>query len=429
MHFTSKICNPKAVCLFLGLLLLLQPAKSQSVEESFKNLNNCIDIEIEAMKLMPKFYELKQIDSVELILDYVKLRCTETESLRLTRLLIAIERNEFTDTTLKPVDIWMLIEDSKKINEGRLSEFARFRRMNDYARSQYAVNNPEATRLAVESDMRKMLITWGAKLTIDTIRGSLQQLVLDYCMGIRELNFIGDYFFFEFNKKKYKNTAAQKNYGRFHDQYMLNRGGAHLSWGYHASMPAGNAADVYQKQNGLFIILGVMLNPKHRIDFYTSNSSRITRNPIEIKRKDTSFGGRIGQQSYLGFNYIYTLWRSNRRFDVNVLAGGGMEQRRFFEEVDEDSDIPNEPADIINLKMGKPNYWKPYVLAGMEFKYFFTAGAAINISPMIRYSSRFNKEINSSTNLGRTALFINIGLSGIIAGPAGRKVGRHYFIQ
>jgi hypothetical protein len=213
----------KLFTLFLSLIGIALIARSQSVEESFKNINNCIDIEIEAMHLVPQFYFKKQFDSIELTLDYVKMKCVESESLRMTRFLLAIQNGSFTETTLDSRDIYLIKKESKRIRHGHLYDFHHFVLSSSFATSDFSRNNNPWTRGELERRMIETLIGWSTQLINKGGRNSLELSVLEHIRALPNEIRKGSRLFREVNKSKYRNSPLRQTYDQYHDLYVMNR--------------------------------------------------------------------------------------------------------------------------------------------------------------------------------------------------------------
>jgi hypothetical protein len=391
-----------------------------SVEEAFKGLNHCVDIEVAAMRIVPEFYAKNQLDSIALTLDYLKTVCQETEALRITRFLLEMEQRTFSDSSISSRDIYLIKKEAKHIANGHLYDFGYFLMAMNYAGSSFAKNpgNP-FMRADIEKRMIEMIRTWRRVLLL---RGGLTELELSILHHLRtekEDSLIGKNLFHVINKPQYRGTRIRKQYDHYHSNYMLSNS-FHLQLSYSHWLSTGAAASLFRSKPGMYFSLGYLFSNYNRIDAYMGARFGEARVPYRIIRPDTSFFGKKGDIIVMGFDYTRTLWRPSRLFDLGVSAGLGLQQRRFFNRLPQSDDIVNETNDIINAKMGKYYNYSGIYSAGIEFKYFIHPGLAINFSPRYLFSGNIGNTIGNSSINGNM-LMINLGLSLFSGGHPGRN--------
>ncbi|MCU0323156.1 MAG: hypothetical protein MUE72_12125 [Chitinophagaceae bacterium] len=397
--------------LFINCLVLASSSNSQSVQESFKDLNNCIDIEVEAMKIIPSFYAKKQYDSIELTLDFVNIKCIESESLRMIRLLLAIENKTFTDSTLTDADIFLIKKESKYIRHGHLSDYRHFMMSSSYYNSRFSMIREYGYRSNLESRLIEVLIKWSTNLINNSLdRTSLEFSVLEHIRGFQRKFRKGVNLFREVNKPQHKNSTIRKTYDRYHSNFVLNRA-AHLGVGYLSWASLGDARNFYGVKSGMHLNLGYMVSNKDRIDI--SGDFRFGKSllPMKINRADTSFFSSNGNGYLVGLDYVRTIWRPNRRFEFAGLIGVGAEGRRVFTLEDSEELTPTDK------RMSPDDKEKFAFNLGMEFKYFVLAGAAINVKTRYIFSGNFRElqGVGGSQTNGNS-LILNIGFSFFLDG-------------
>lgn len=115
--------NRKFLIALIVALLCYDVSQSQSIESIFSERKNCAEIDLVAMDVIPGYYHRQELDSIEIILDFVGYKCIESPVLRLTRFLLLIEQHRFSDTILTPLDLHYIKKESQYLQKGHLYDF------------------------------------------------------------------------------------------------------------------------------------------------------------------------------------------------------------------------------------------------------------------------------------------------------------------
>lgn len=415
----KKIRLIAVVCFFIGLSPAL---RSQSVEKEFANLNNCIDIEMTALRILPDFYLKKQYDSIELALEFVKIKCFESEALRISSILLSIQNNVFRDSTISDRDIYLIKKEVKYIRQGHLYDFNHFLLSDLFSSSNFSRDfSTSYSRRNVEMKVIEMITRWSNELLLRSGLTSLENSLVEHIAGVRHEDRKSRNLFREVDRSIHNNSSIRNTYNRYHDNFLLNRA-FYISTGYMHWVAGGNAQKVYGSLPGLYFKMGSGFSKKDRIDFYMGLRFGSAKQPVSIVRPDTSFTSNRATASLYGLDYVRSIWRPSRKLDISLLAGIGLEQRSLFKSQYDDPEVDNEPADLINAKTGESIVGKFYGSVGSEINYFIAPAFAINTGIRYLFSNNFKNSI-AATPIGGNSLLIQVGISAFINGHPARRRG------
>lgn len=412
----------------LGIILFLAVSassslKAQSIEKEFENLTNCIDIEIAALKIVPSFYLKEQFDSIELVLDFVKIKCFQTEALRITSLLLAIQNKNFSDTMMSSSDIYIIEKETKNIRNGHLHDFKHFFLSSDFKTTDYTSTFSNLLgRQSLEMSVMSMIIRWSNDLLYKRNNlSSLEITVLEHIASIRQRDRKSRNLFKEVNRNSYNNSRIRNEYDKYHDNFVLNRANF-VSGGYTHWFARGEGAKVYGNLPAFYLKIGRGISKRERIDMYTGFRLGNSKLPINIVTTDTIFSSNKASSFLWGLDYVRSILRPSRKLDISLLVGIGVEERIIYSELSEDSEVYNEPEDIINAKTGKNTYARLYTSVGAEINYFIKAGLCFNVGTRYLLSNKYLKT-SVTTDISGNSLLIQFGISKFFNGHPARRSG------
>lgn len=377
---------------------------AQSVESSFAGQKDCIETDLLALDLIPQFYEQNQPDSIELILDYVALKCTESASLRLTRFLLLIEQHRFDASIITPLDLHYIKKEASALAEGHLYDFEQMAdamKLLNYTQS----GSVFFRRGVIEAKYVNMLRAWTQKLSERTDNTALEKAVLYHLSPYSQRTGGGLWWLASGMKSDQRFT---KTYNDYHHNFVIFRSWQLTLTGGRFIPTAGLQRILGSRFMAGFSIGKNIGNGKQRIDLSGNFIFGKTRQPFFITRPDTSFTSDRGYTSFGHLDYVRTIWRPNRFLEWNVLGGLGFAEKGIYRKLDEDPDEDDEPEDVIHDKMGKAHIIKPSFSLGSEFKLFIGSGVALNMQARYMF---FNFGNIAGSDFRGTAFFGGAGLT------------------
>ena len=392
--------------IWLCLLLVSATAQSQSIEQLFKDKTNCAEIELLALEAIPKYHANEQLDSIELVLDFVSYKCLENASLRIARFLLLIDQNRFSDTILSPLDLYYIKKESQHLKKNNLFDYF-FRQSSLFEASPNETADVFWRRDAIEARFLEMLFNWSQDLARRNNTDPLQKAVLHHLQPPDEERITSNGLW-ALGAKRHGYLSLPSTYDKYHSDYVIRRSWQ-LTVGAGQFVSTGAMRPLMGSRASFMFSIGKNFgNLKNRIDFGGNFTFGNTRTSYKVVRPDTSFTANDGYASFAYLDYVRNLWRPNRFFEWNVSLGGGIAEKGIYRALSEDETIENEPAEISNRKMGKSFIVKPAVFAGTEFKVFFASGAAFNLQARYNF---FNWGTIGGVPFGGNVITMYAGLS------------------
>lgn len=407
--------------MLLAFLLLLSFAgSSQSVEQLLSGKRNCAEIDLVALDVIPGYYQRGQLDSIELILDYVAYKCVESASLRLTRFLLLIQQHRFSDTLLSPLDLHYIKKEGHSLRRGHLYDFRQMQYTYLGGGSAGSGSGQDVMwrQTMIEDDYITMLRQWTDELRNRGDNDPLEQAVIAHMTPLQDRIGFGSGGLWGLASRRHGYLTLPQVYNRYHRDYVILRSWqltlAAGSW-----RPSGAWSSIMGPRKALQFTLGKVLgNSKHRIDFGGYFPLGQLQRPFLVQRPDTSFTSNNGYFSYAWLDYVRTLWRPNRFFEWNASLGIGIAEKGVYRPLAEDEEEEGEPNELINTKMGDAYHTRAALFIGTEFKYFIASGVALNAQA--RYMLHNLGRIGG-TSFSGTAIGISAGLSFHFGGHPSRQ--------
>jgi hypothetical protein len=379
--------------------------QAQSIDQLFKGKTNCSEIELMALDVIPGYYRQGQLDSIELIIDFVSLQCLENTSLRITRFLLLIDQNRFSDTLLSALDLYYIKRESQQLHKGHL--YNHFLQQTVLASvNQTEVGDVFWRKEAIESKYMDLISDWTGALAGRSDLGALEKAVVHHLQPAgTESNGTG---MWALSAKKNGYLALPFIYNQYHRDYVILR-----SWQFTVGagqfIATGAMRPLMGSRTSLMFSIGKNFgHPKNRIDFGGNFTFGQTRNAYTVVRPDTTFSSRDAYASFAYLDFVRNIWRPNRFWEWNVSLGAGIAEKGIYKPESEDETIENEPAEIRNNKMGKAFIIKPALFFGTELKIFLAPGVAFNTQA--KYNL-FNWGNIGGAPFSGNAITINAGLS------------------
>jgi len=394
--------NMKVVLLFFMLTSFSGGGFCQSMDKVFSGKTNCIEIDLQALEIIPALYESNALDSIELVLDFVSYKCMESASLRLTRFLLLIQQHRFSDTLLSPLDLHYINKEAKHLVKNHLMDFEQF--------SDSQLGGPSINlffkRPFIEARYIAMLKNWTASLAVRPDNTPLEQSIIMHMMpGSAEKS--GSSLWVLANPKKGYPAFAQQ-YHVYHRDYIMFRSWQ-LTIGAGMWMPTGQLKKIMGNKTSLAFSAGKNFGKgKNRIDFSGNFILGKSARPFTIVNPDTSFISNDGYLFFGQLDYVRNVWRPNRFIEWNILAGIGVAEKGIYNYLNENESEENDPAEQINTKMGPAFLENPVLSAGSEFKYFFSSGVAVNLQCRYQF---YNLGSIGKVSFSGNSVFISAGLT------------------
>jgi len=372
--------------LYIAIVCLGWAGKAQSVEQAFAGKTDCIEIDLIALDIIPKFYQSGQLDSIELTLDFVSATCIETASLRLARILMLIEQHRFSDTLITPLTLYYIKKESQALGKERLHDFEQFG-MTSYSLQQVPGFNPLfGAKGLIEAAYVQMLHSWAMKLAMRAGNDPLEIAVINHLLP-EESMLATDATLWKLAAGQPKNSSFAKAYDRYHAEYVLLR-----SWQFTFAagtwQPFGDFRNVMGPRALLTFTVGKNFgNGKGRIDFGGSFPLGTMPAPFTVVRPDTSFTSNASYFSYIHLDYVHNIWRPNRFLEWNVNLGLSVAEKTVHEFASDGVGEDNPKEEAILERMGSRNSYGFGPNVGTEFKVFLGSGFAFNMQARYHLSS------------------------------------------
>jgi hypothetical protein len=406
--------------LLVSLLLLSLAGSSQSVEQLLSGKRNCAEIDLVALDIIPGYYQRGQLDSIELILDFVAYKCVESASLRLTRFLLLIQQHRFSDTLLTPLDLHYIKKEGHALRRGHLYDFKQmyYTHLADGSSSSGSGQDVMWRQSMIEDNYIAMLRQWTNELRNRSDNDKLESAVIAHMTPFEDRAAFGSGGLWNISSRRHGYLTLPQVYNRYHRDFVILRSWqltlAAGSW-----QPFGAWSSIMGPRTALQFSLGKVLgNSKHRIDFGGYFPLGRLQRPFLVQRPDTSFTSNSGYFSYAWLDYVRTLWRPNRFFEWNASLGIGIAEKGVYKPLAEDETEEGEPNERINNKMGDPFILKPALFLGTEFKCFVASGVALNVQA--RYMLHNLGSIGGTSFRG-SAVGVSAGLSFHFGGHPARQ--------
>lgn len=389
----------------LVLCVSLLKTEAQSIESIFPEIANCKEINLLALDAIPDFYQRQALDSIELILDFVGLKCIESPTLRITRFLLLIEQHRFSDSILTKLDLHIIKKESKHLRRGHLYDFTgKANPLED--NNPVHIGNVIWKQRKIEEKYVEMLAMWAEKLSLRTDNNKLETAVINHLQTMNGMTATPGLWGLSAKANGY--YSLTETYNGYHRDFVILR-----SWqftlGAGTFRPTGDLKPIMGNRSNFMFSIGKNFgHPKNRIDFGGSFTFGSSKRSYQVTTQDTSFMSNDGYASFGYLDFVRNIWRPNRFWEWNVSLGAGFAEKGIYSPLREDETIENEPAEIINDRMGAAFRIKPAAFAGTEFKWFFSSGTAINLQA--RYCL-FNWRNSGGTSLSGNTLLLNAGLT------------------
>ena len=386
-------------------LFFCKPSNGQSIESIFPDVANCTEIDLLALDAIPRFYERQELDSIELILDFVAQKCIETPTLRLTRFLLLIEQHRFSDTLLSPLDLFYIKKESVYLQKGHLYEFS-FLEKSMQSETPANIGNVIWRKNTIERNYLDLLAKWTNTLAARNDNDKLESAVISHLQSYDSEQTSPGLWGLSAKKNGY--LSLPSTYNKYHRDYIILR-----SWqvtvGGGTFISTGDMRPLMGSRTNLMFSIGKNFgHPKNRIDFGGTFTFGSTRKNYQVVTPDTSFITNEGYASFAYLDFVRNLWRPNRFFEWNVSLGGGIAEKGIYKALTEDDTVENEPAERTNNAMGPAFIVKPAAFAGSEFKIFVASGVAFNLQA--RYCL-FDWGNVGGTSLSGNVITMNAGLT------------------
>jgi hypothetical protein len=384
----------KKIVIWILLSLPWHKGFGQSVEQAMAGKDNCSAIEVEALKLIPIFYEQNQMDSIELVLDFVAYTCTESAPLRLTRFLLLMQRREFSDSLFELSDIQHIRYDVKMLrpNGKGTDNFYLFNQSLIYTN----LTPPFSDKYL------SMLRKWSEELASRPNNTPLEKAVLNQMLAASARKNLNSIWWF--NGKKHGYETFPKVYQNFHNTYWLTHMWS-FGMGYGTYLPDGA---LYQRMGnqGLlsFTVAKHIGRGTNKLQFNALFPMGKLPQPFTIVRPDTTFQSRLNYMGFAQLEYGHRIWKKSRFFDAHLVAGFQFVEKGIYNQVIKETP-EGERDDTENRKMGKDNVSTHGISFGADARLFISEKIAV--ASQVRYN-RFNLGQISINDFSGNAVTANI---------------------
>jgi hypothetical protein len=356
--------------LFFLLLLFSGPVFSQeqgadtsfSVEKHFRGAKSCVEIETAAFTLVPALYRHQMYDSLELMLDFVRMQCYEGPTLRMLRILLDIERRRLADSSLSAWDMYFMETEATHLYQSHLAELDAHAQRFTGDTTQWLLQAALRDR-GLEAPVVETLVIWCQKLRERPDLRPLERAIVTLLASQR-----GSQSLFRHAARPGKhNRHVRRTYGRYHRGYHL-RNSTTFSVGLNLWSPLGNLGQTAGLTGGFQLGLGATILDNLRYELYCSFTGGKTRVPYQVVRPDTSFSSNRLAVVYLGIDLGFALFRLTHRFQASAIGGAGYARFLLAFPLDEEEHDDHETVNDRLRPFGSHSF---YAMAGGELKYFY----------------------------------------------------------
>jgi|GEM_PF-3112051 len=408
----------RCICLTVFLLMLLPSAgKAQqgldsvtSVEQGFANVKGCVETEVRALYLIPVFFRKRQFDSIELVLDFVNTQCYESPSLRIARLLLAMQNGTFRDTLLLPSDFYLIKQEAHALRRNHLHELTVFNYGGRHYLPAFTGHDWMLYYRNAEADMVAALMQWTHELSQRKEQSTLERSLLAHLMKpVPKSNEI----FAALGRSEFRGNTVRRTFRRYQRSYNL-RGSWNITLGASNWRPDGELAATMGGKGGFQIGFGYQPFTGTRVDLTFGFHFGRARRHFLVVGPDSSYLTRRGRPMEGGIHILQTIWRPSYRFEINALGGFGSAETTLYRYPGEDKE--DEPP---YNRMGTHSLGSLYLTGGFELRFFIYQYTALLIQGR---RSHFQWDTRARPNpLLGNANIISICLQGYAGGRPHRR--------